>query len=83
MSSNLCIEHTFILRTISKAPTTLRYVLWIYFVEEKQKVKAGDEPGMLGVLRTKLLKFLRESQHYVAAEHISSFPQDGTYVSHI
>ena len=46
-------------------------------------MKAGEEPGMLGVLRTKLLKFLWESQHYVAVEHILSFPQDGTYVSHI
>ena len=45
-------------------------------------MKAGDEPGMLDVLRTKLLKFLQESQHYVAEAHISSFPQDGTYVSH-
>ncbi len=49
----------------------------VCYLGYKQRAKAGAEPGELGVLRTKLLTFLRQSQHYVAAEHISSFPQDG------
>lgn len=48
------------------------------FVKGRQRARAGEEPGELGVLRTKLLKFLDTSRYYVAAEHISSFPQDGT-----
>ena len=50
------------------------------FVTGRQRARAGEEPGELGVLRTKLLKFLDTSRYYVAAEHISSFPQDGTCV---
>ena len=45
-----------------------------------QRLKAGEEPGELGELRTKLLKFLNTSQHYDAAECICSFPRDGTCV---
>ncbi len=44
----------------------------------KPRARAGEEPGDLGVLRTKLLRFLSTSKHYVAAEHITSFPPDGT-----
>ena len=43
----------------------------------RQRAKPGQEQGELGVMRRKLLDFLRKSQHYVAADHISSFPQDG------
>ena len=43
----------------------------------RQRARAGEEPGVLGVLRTKLLQFLRSSRHYKAAEHISSLPDDG------
>ncbi len=39
--------------------------------------RAGEEPGDLGVLRIKLLRFLETSQHYAAEQHISSFPPDG------
>ena len=45
----------------------------------KLQARAGEEPGELGVLRTKLLRFLATSKHYVAAEHITSFPQDGEW----
>jgi len=43
----------------------------------KAQVKAGKEPGELGKVRRKLLRFLEESQHYIPAELISSFPSDG------
>ena len=52
-------------------------MLLLLFSGHKPRVKPGEEPGNLGKLRTKLLRFLRKSHHYVAAEHISSFPQDG------
>ena len=45
-----------------------------------QRLKVGEEPGELGELRTKLLKFLNTSQHYDAAECICSLPRDGTCV---
>ena len=46
----------------------------------RQRDRAGEEPGELGVLRTKLLKFLDTSKHYAAEEHISSLPMDGVCV---
>jgi hypothetical protein len=42
-----------------------------------QTLPAGDEPGELGVLRTKLLQFLQTSKHYEASMHISKFPKEG------
>ena len=47
----------------------------------RQRARAGEEPGTLGVLRTKLLHFLRSSRHYNPAEHISSLPDDGQQLS--
>ncbi len=51
----------------------------LFYSAGKPRARAGEEPGDLGVLRTKLLRFLATSRHYVAAEHITSFPQDGEY----
>jgi hypothetical protein len=48
-------------------------------IRGRQRARAGEEPGMLGVLRTKLLQFLRSSRHYKAAEHISSLPDDDLF----
>lgn len=44
---------------------------------DRQRDKPGEEQGELGKLRAKLLKFLHKSRHYNAADHITSFPQDG------
>jgi hypothetical protein len=48
-------------------------------IRGRQRARAGEEPGELGVLRTKLLQFLRTSRHYKAAEHISSLPDDDLF----
>ena len=41
--------------------------------------RAGEEPGDLGELRTKLLKFLSVSLHYDARELLVGFPMDSLY----
>ena len=54
--------------------------LWCCLVLDpghRQRAKPGEEPGDLGKIRSKLLQFLRRSQHYEAFAHISSFPDDG------
>ena len=52
----------------------------MYSFEGRGRARAGEEPGKLGILRTKLLRFLETSKCYSPAEHISSFPQDGECV---
>lgn len=37
---------------------------------------AGHEPGTLGILRSKLLKFLKESQYYTPEKMLTAFPGD-------
>lgn len=37
---------------------------------------AGHEPGTLGIFRSKLLKFLQESQYYTPEKMLSAFPAD-------
>ena len=54
--------------------------LLLTYAPGDQQPKAGEEPGELGRLRAKLLKFLDTSRHYDAAECISSLPRDGTCV---
>ena len=54
--------------------------LWCCLVLDpghRQRAKPGEEPGDLGKIRSKLLQFLKRSQHYEAFAHISSFPDDG------
>lgn len=43
----------------------------------RPRAKAGEEPGQLGYLRSKLLHFLQSSRHYEAESLISRFPGDG------
>ena len=40
-------------------------------------VRAGDEPGALGKVRSQLVAFLDTSLHYVPERLLAHFPMDG------
>ena len=42
-------------------------------------MRAGEEPGVLGELRKKLLYFLRTSKHYLPERLLAHFPHDRFY----
>ena len=44
-------------------------------------MKAGEEPGEVGVMRAKLLAFLSASLHYQPDRLLIHFPLDGEFVS--
>lgn len=43
------------------------------------KMRAGSEPGLLGVTRGRLLGFLKSSHHYNAEKMLSRFPMDDMF----
>ena len=43
----------------------------------RPRSKAGEEPGQLGLLRSKLLNFLESSHYYQPETLISKFPSTG------
>ena len=57
------------------------YIMYFHIISDcfiigRPKAKAGEEPGELGLLRSKMLNFLHSSQHYEPEGLVSKFPMD-------